>query len=144
MRFYATVTCCRVVEIDTENYESAVAAADQQVSALLPERELWKPEIEVSAVRGLGENRYYVKRVTAPGQPPTFQVRERQLIYQAGPDNPGIHPSDPLVRPFGTDQESAQYYARSMSDLQRELDKRYGRWVWHAVSPQDTGEGAIA
>jgi hypothetical protein len=145
MKFYAEVSCRRVIEIETEDYESAVLAADQQVTALLPEREQWKPEIEVSAVRGQGENRYYVRRVTAPGQPPLFQVRERQLQYQAGPDNPGIHPSDPLIRPFGSDQESAQYYARSMSDLQHELDKRYGRWVRHAVTPQDTGsEGVTA
>jgi hypothetical protein len=140
MKYYATVTCRRVIELDTEDYESAVAAADQQVTALLPEREAWKPEIDVSAVRGPGEDRYYVKRVTVPGQPLMFQVRERQLMYQAGPDNPGIHPSDPLIRPFDTDQESAHYYARSMSDLQRQLDKRYGRWAKHAVTPQDIGE----
>lgn len=117
MKFYATITCRRVIELNIEDYESAVLAADQQVTALLPERELWKPEIEVSAVRGQGENRYYVKRVTDPGQPPQFQVRSRQLEYQAGPDNPGIHPTDPLIRRFGDDQESAQYYARSMSEL---------------------------
>lgn len=142
MKFYVKIACEREIEVDTEEYESAVVAADQQVTALLPERELWKPEIEVSAVRGLGEDRYYVKRVATPGQPAMFQVRERQLMYQAGPDNPGMHPSDPLIRPFHTDQESTHYYARSMSDLQRELDKRYGRWTRHAVTPEDTSEGA--
>jgi len=138
MKFYIKVTCSRELEIDTEDYESAVIAADERVTALLPEREAWKPKIDVSAVRGIGEDRYYVRRVTPSGQLPVFEVRERQLQYQAGPDNPGIHSSDPLIRPFGTDQESAHYYARKMSDLQRELDKRYGRWIQHAVTPEVT------
>jgi hypothetical protein len=140
MKFYIKVTCERELEIETEDYKSALAAADQQVTALLPEREQWQPKIEVSAVRGAGEDRYYVRRVT-PGQPPAFEVRERQLQYQAGPDNPGTHPSDPLIRLFSNDQESAHYYARNMSSLQRELDKQHGRWTRHAVTAEITGEG---
>ena len=136
MKFYATITCRRVIELNTEDYESAVAAADQRVSALLTEREQWMPEIEVSAVRGIGDDRYYVQRQGA-----CFLVRERQLAYQLGPDNPGTHTSDLLIRSFDQ-REDAHQYARSMNEVQRELDKRYGRWVRHAVTPQDTGEGA--
>lgn len=141
MKFYVKIACEREIEVDTEDYESAVVAADQQVTALLPEREQWTSKIDVSAVRGAGEDRYYVRRVTTSGQPPAFEVRERQLQYQAGPDNSGTHPSDPLIRPFGSHRDSADYYARNMSGLQRELDKQHGRWTRHAVTAEITGEG---
>ncbi len=138
MKYYATVTCRRVIELNTEDYESAVAAADQQIAVLLPEREQWKAEIDVSAVRGMGELRYYVRRVT----PTQFEVHERQLEYQNRADIPaGIHDTDPLIRSFGADQESAHYYAQRMSELQNELDKRHGRWTQHAVTAEITGEG---
>ncbi len=138
MKFYATVTCRRLIEIDTENYESALAAADQQVTALLPEREQWKPEIEVSAVRGMSDDRYYVHRQSPRG----CLVRERQLEYQAGPDKPGTHPTDPIIRLFD-ERDDAHQYARSMNEAQRKLDKRYGLWVQHAVLSQDTGSEGV-
>ncbi len=134
-KFYATVTCRRVIELDTEDYESAILAADQQVTALLSDRDQWHPEIEVSAVRGLDDNRYYVHRQSPKG----CLVRERQLEYQVGPDQPVSHPSDQIIRSFD-DRDDAHTYTRSMNEVQRELDKRYGRWVKHAMTPEITGE----
>jgi hypothetical protein len=135
VKFYATVTTRRVIEIEATDLEQAIGAADQQVSLLLPERELWKPQIEVSAVRGIGDNRYYVHRQSPSG----YLVRERQLEYQAGSDQPVSHASDQIIRSFDN-RDDAHTYIRPMNEVQRELDKRYGRWVKHAITPQITGE----
>ena len=131
MKFYIKVTCERELEIDTEDYESAVAAAHQQVSTLLPEREQWKTTIEVSAVRDLGDDRYYVYRQS----PRLSLVRERQLQYQAGPDKPGSHATDPIIRSFEY-REDAHRYARTMNEVQRKLDQQYGRWAKHAITKE--------
>ena len=135
MKFYANITCSRVIEIDSEDYESAVVAANQQISALLPEHDLWKSQVDVSAVRGLGDDRYYVYRQS----PRLSLVRARQLEYQAGPERPGTHPTDPIIRSF-EDREDAHQYARTMNEVQRKLDQRHGRWTKPAVIPQGTGE----
>lgn len=127
MKFYATVICRRVIELDTEAYEQALIEAGQQVEALLPDKDAWHPQIKVSAVRGTGDDRYYVFHQTANN----YQVRERQIEGQSGPD-------DPLIRPFGADRDSAHYYARSMNEQQRQLDQRYGRWTKHAATPEVT------
>jgi hypothetical protein len=140
MKFYVDITCHRRIELETEDYESAMLAADQQVSALLPERDQWHPKIEVSAIGPhSGDDRYYVHRQSPHG----FLVRERQLAYQNATENPGTHPTDPIIRHF-QGRDDAYHYARTMNEVQRELDKRYGRWARHAVTPQDAGSEEIA
>lgn len=138
MKFYATVTCTRVVEIEAADYEQANDQAEQRVTELLPDRAEWKPAINVSAVKALGELRYYVRQGSI-GKSKTYAVHERQLEYQDRADVPaGIHESDPQIRWFNTDRDSAHCYARKMSELQQELDKHHGLWTKHAVTQKTT------
>ncbi len=130
MKFYATVTTTRVIELDADDLAQAIGAADQQVKELLPESEGWKSKVEVSAVTGSAWPRYYVRVVTSV----MYEVRARQLAYQpAEPDNrAGIHDSDPVIRLFSS-KEAAHNYADSMNVVQGKLDRQYGRWVKDAV-----------
>ena len=120
MKFYATVTCKRIIEVDEPTFEQAQVAVDQQISTLLPERDAWHPQINISAVRGIGNDRYYVYHQEAT----PYLVREQQQEGRPGPD-------DPIIRSFEA-REDAQHYARSTNGVQRELDRRYGRWTQHA------------
>lgn len=130
MKFYVTVTCQRIVEIEVSAYEEALVVADKSVTKLLPERSAWKSQVEVSAVVGCAMwPRYYVQILTETN----CQVKERQLEHQN--EQAGIHPDDPVIRSF-KHKEDAHDYADSMSTVQEKLDRQYGRWTRHAISPE--------
>ena len=146
MKFYVTVTCTQVIELEAEQYEDAVVTAHQHVRAILPNQNIGSSKIEVSAVREASRPRYYIQYVDKH-----CQIKERQPENQDGPfpRAEDIHPAESVIRSFSRKEDGPYYeqdardYTTHLNQTQMQLDRQYGWWVKRAVKTERATESTV-